>query len=73
MCAPRLMRAPWRNSIPADRRLIEGKDLEETHGSRNSARQTGLSDKAVESRLVRLRRQLRERLRGHVVNKVDVP
>ncbi len=46
---------------PADRRLLEGKYLE---GStvRELGAQTGLTEKAVESRLLRLRRQLRERL-----------
>ncbi len=48
---------------PADRRLIEGKYLDGATVKELGA-QTGLSDKAVESRLVRLRRQLRERLRG---------
>jgi len=46
-----------------DRRLIEGKYLDGATVKELGA-QTGLSDKAVESRLVRLRRQLRERLRG---------
>jgi RNA polymerase sigma-70 factor (ECF subfamily) len=46
---------------PQDRRLIEGKYLDgET--VRELSAQTGLTDKAVESRLVRLRRELRERL-----------
>jgi RNA polymerase sigma-70 factor (ECF subfamily) len=46
---------------PADRELIEGKYLAETSVRELSA-QTGLTDKAVESRLLRLRRELRERL-----------
>jgi RNA polymerase sigma-70 factor (ECF subfamily) len=46
---------------PEDRRLLESKYLEgET--IRELSAQTGLSDKAVESRLSRLRRQLREKL-----------
>ncbi len=46
---------------PADRRLVEGKYLDGAAVKELSA-QTGLTDKAVESRLLRLRRQLRERL-----------
>jgi len=48
---------------PADRRLIEGKYLEGATVKELCA-QTGLTEKAVESRLARLRRQLRERLAG---------
>lgn len=44
---------------PKDRRLIEGKYLDGDTVKELSA-QTGLTDKAVESRLVRLRRQMRE-------------
>lgn len=46
---------------PDDRRLIEGKYLDEEPVKALSA-QTGLTDRAVESRLLRLRRRLRERL-----------
>jgi RNA polymerase sigma-70 factor (ECF subfamily) len=46
---------------PEDRRLIEGKYLNGAAVKELSAL-TGLTDKAVESRLLRLRRQLRERL-----------
>jgi len=46
---------------PRDRRLIEGKYLD-AETVRELAAQTGLTDKAVESRLLRLRRDLRERL-----------
>lgn len=46
---------------PEDRRLVESKYLQ--GGTiRELSAQTGLSDKAVESRLSRLRRQLREKL-----------
>ena len=44
---------------PADRRLIEGKYLEGT-AVKELSELAGLTDKAVESRLFRLRRQLRE-------------
>lgn len=44
---------------PDDRLLIEGKYLD-GQSMRDLAAQTGLSEKAVESRLLRLRRQLRE-------------
>lgn len=44
---------------PQDRRLIEGKYLDGETVKELSA-QTGLTDKAVESRLVRLRRHVRE-------------
>jgi RNA polymerase sigma-70 factor (ECF subfamily) len=47
--------------VPQDRQLIEGKYLDETT-IRELSRQTGLTEKAVESRLLRLRRQLRERI-----------
>jgi RNA polymerase sigma-70 factor (ECF subfamily) len=46
---------------PADRRLLEAKYLDGAAVKELSA-ETGLTDKAVESRLLRLRRQLRERL-----------
>ena len=46
---------------PMDRSLIEGKYIEEATVQELSAR-FGLSEKAVESRLVRLRRELRARL-----------
>ena len=46
---------------PEDRGLIEGKYLADATVKELSA-QTGLTDKAVESRLLRLRRELRERL-----------
>ncbi len=46
---------------PGDRGLIEGKYLADATVKELSA-QTGLTDKAVESRLLRLRRDLRERL-----------
>ena len=46
---------------PDDRGLIEGKYLSDATVKELSA-QTGLTDKAVESRLLRLRRDLRERL-----------
>jgi RNA polymerase sigma-70 factor (ECF subfamily) len=46
---------------PADRRLVEGKYLEGS-AVRELSIETGLTDKAVESRLLRLRRQLRESL-----------
>ncbi|PYI82836.1 MAG: hypothetical protein DME26_16320, partial [Verrucomicrobia bacterium] len=46
---------------PQDRRLIEGKYLDGETIKELSA-QTGLTDKAVESRLVRLRRRVRELL-----------
>jgi RNA polymerase sigma-70 factor, ECF subfamily len=46
---------------PDDRRLIEGKYLEGAAVKELSAA-TGLTDRAVESRLLRLRRQLREML-----------
>jgi RNA polymerase sigma-70 factor (ECF subfamily) len=46
---------------PEDRRLIEGKYLEGAT-IKELAAASGLTDKAVESRLGRLRRQLRERL-----------
>ena len=48
---------------PADRRLVEGKYLEGAT-VKELAAQTGLSEKAVESRLARLREQLRRRLLG---------
>lgn len=50
-----------RTLATADRELVEGKYV---RGSsvRELAAQTGLTEKAVESRLLRLRRQLRERL-----------
>lgn len=51
-----------------DRLLIEGKYLEATT-VRELSTQTGLSEKAVESRLLRLRRQLRE----SVLNKLRSP
>ncbi len=44
-----------------DRLLVEGKYLHDM-SVRDLAAKTGLSEKAVESRLLRLRRQLRERL-----------
>ena len=44
---------------PADRLLIEGKYLE-GQSVRELSAQSGLSEKAVESRLLRLRRQLRQ-------------
>ena len=47
----------------ADRRLIEGKYLEGATVKELGA-QLGLTEKAVESRLARLRQQLRERLLG---------
>jgi len=53
---------------PDDRRLIEGKYLEATSVKELSAL-TGLTEKAVESRLLRLRRHLRER----VINKLRSP
>lgn len=46
---------------PADRALVEAKYLKQL-SVRELARQTGLTEKAVESRLLRLRRQLREHL-----------
>ena len=46
---------------PADRELIEGKYLAEAT-IRELSSQTGLTDKTVESRLLRLRRELRGRL-----------
>ncbi len=46
---------------PDERRLIEGKYLDDEPVNALSA-QTGLTDRAVESRLLRLRRRLRERL-----------
>jgi RNA polymerase sigma factor (sigma-70 family) len=46
---------------PEDRRLVEGKYIEGAAVKELSS-QTGLTDKAVESRLLRLRRHLRERL-----------
>ena len=46
---------------PEDRRLIEGKYLDE-ESVRALSVQAGLTDRAVESRLLRLRRRLRERL-----------
>jgi len=46
---------------PDDRLLVEGKYLDEEPVKALSA-QTGLTDRAVESRLLRLRRRLRERL-----------
>lgn len=46
---------------PPDRRLIEAKYLEGVT-VRELAAQTGLTDKAVESRLLRLRQTLRERI-----------
>ncbi len=50
------------NGLPlTDRRLIEGKYLDGETVKELSA-QTGLTDKAVESRLVRLRRDLRARI-----------
>ncbi len=52
----------------ADRRLIEGKYLEGATVKELGA-QTGLTEKAVESRLARLRQQLRRRL----VNKLRLP
>jgi len=53
---------------PEDRRLIEGKYLDATSVKELSAH-TGLTEKAVESRLLRLRRYLRER----VLNKLRSP
>jgi len=44
-----------------ERRLIEGKYLE-GESVRQLSEQAGLTEKAVESRLLRLRRQLRERI-----------
>ncbi len=44
---------------PADRSLIEGKYLD-GQSVKDLATQSGLTEKAVESRLLRLRRQLRE-------------
>ena len=44
---------------PADRSLIEGKYLD-GQSVKDLAAQSGLTEKAVESRLLRLRRQLRE-------------
>jgi RNA polymerase sigma-70 factor (ECF subfamily) len=46
---------------PADRRLVEGKYLD-GYSVRELAAQSGLTEKAVESRLLRLRRHLREQL-----------
>jgi RNA polymerase sigma-70 factor (ECF subfamily) len=46
---------------PEDRALIEGKYMQD-ESVRELASKTGLTDKAVESRLLRLRRQLRERI-----------
>jgi RNA polymerase sigma-70 factor (ECF subfamily) len=46
---------------PADRRLVEGKYLG-GYSVRELAAQSGLTEKAVESRLLRLRRHLREQL-----------
>lgn len=46
---------------PSDRRLIEAKYLDD-ESMRDLAAQSGLTEKAVESRLLRLRRKLRERL-----------
>jgi len=57
------------NELPAnDRRLIEGKYLEAT-SVKNLSAQMGLTEKAVESRLLRLRRQLRESM----LNKLRSP
>jgi len=53
---------------PNDRHLIEGKYLEAASVKELSAN-TGLTEKAVESRLLRLRRQLRER----ILNKLRSP
>jgi RNA polymerase sigma-70 factor (ECF subfamily) len=53
---------------PTDRHLIEGKYLEAASVKELSAN-TGLTEKAVESRLLRLRRQLRERM----INKLRSP
>jgi RNA polymerase sigma factor (sigma-70 family) len=52
---------------PVARRLIEGKYIAGESVKELSA-QTGLSEKAVEARLTRLRHRLRERL----INGVDV-
>lgn len=46
---------------PEERQLVQGKYLDGTP-VRDLAADTGLTEKAVESRLLRLRRQLRERL-----------
>jgi RNA polymerase sigma-70 factor (ECF subfamily) len=46
---------------PDERRLVEAKYLD-GEGVRELSARTGLTEKAVESRLLRLRRQLRERL-----------
>ena len=46
---------------PEERRLIEGKYLE-GESVRQLSEQEGLTEKAVESRLLRLRRELRERI-----------
>jgi RNA polymerase sigma-70 factor (ECF subfamily) len=46
---------------PLERRLLEGKYLEGDTVNQLAA-ETGLTEKAVESRLVRLRRELRERI-----------
>ncbi len=53
---------------PNDRHLVEGKYLEAASVKELSAN-TGLTEKAVESRLLRLRRQLRER----IINKLRSP
>ena len=46
---------------PDDRRLVEGKYLDE-QSVRDLSAQTGATDRSVESRLARLRRRLRERI-----------
>jgi len=51
---------------PDERQLVEGKYLDGSAVKELSA-DTGLTEKAVESRLLRLRRQLRERL----LNKIN--
>lgn len=50
---------------PQDRHLIEGKYLRRA-SVRELAAQSGLTEKAVESRLLRLRRHLREQLLQHL-------
>jgi RNA polymerase sigma factor (sigma-70 family) len=53
---------------PPDRHLVAGKYLE-GHSVRELSEQTGLTEKAVESRLLRLRRLLRE----ETLNKLNSP
>jgi RNA polymerase sigma-70 factor (ECF subfamily) len=51
--------------VPMDRRLVEGKYLEGAT-VRDLASESGLTEKAVESRLLRLRRRLREQILKHL-------